>query len=189
MLATAPLEQRSARRERALVQADPSYGGGASRAPVARAPTPAENPCSNRAGACDPRTERRRCWLSEAVLEADGERGLGPVVAMVALKRLRDRLGRAGELMVAALVDSPLASEIRGALDAEFPRNKGDLLIVVDASLTPGLGVRLSEFCIAFDRLSLRIPIRRPAFRATERPVALRWRCERIFARSSFGAS
>jgi L-2-hydroxycarboxylate dehydrogenase (NAD+) len=68
------------------------------------------------------------------------------VVAMVALKRLRDRLGRAGELMVAALVDSPLAPEIRGALDAEFPCNKGDLLIVVDAGLTLGLGVPLSKF-------------------------------------------
>jgi L-2-hydroxycarboxylate dehydrogenase (NAD+) len=55
-------------------------------------------------------------------------------------------LGLAVELMVAALVDTSFAPEVRGTLDAEFACNKGDLFIVVDAGLTPGLGVRLSEY-------------------------------------------
>jgi L-2-hydroxycarboxylate dehydrogenase (NAD+) len=123
------------------------------------------------------------------------------VVAMVALKRLRDRLGRAGELMVAALVDSPLASEIRGALDAEFPRNKGDLLIVVDASLTLGLGVRLSKFlhCIrSSEPADSNTPASVPGDGAARRAsVALRedfrsellWRELNSLHRSHFAAS
>jgi L-2-hydroxycarboxylate dehydrogenase (NAD+) len=56
-------------------------------------------------GLVDPRTEGRSRWRSRAVLEVDGERGLGPVVAMVAVDRLCERLRRCG-IVIAAIRNS-----------------------------------------------------------------------------------
>lgn len=46
-------------------------------------------------------------------------------------------LGLAFELLVASLVGSALAPQVRGTLDAEHVANKGDLFIVIDPSQTP----------------------------------------------------
>ncbi|HEY1782677.1 MAG TPA: Ldh family oxidoreductase [Roseiarcus sp.] len=87
------------------------------------------------------------------------------------------RLGVAVELTVAALVGSPLPPEIRGDVDAEFPCNKGDALIVLDAGLTPGLGVRLSEY---LDRIRSphpadpRTPVSAPGDGAAQRALSAR---------------
>lgn len=52
-------------------------------------------------GLIDPRTEGEGRWRSGAVLEVDGRAGLGPVVAMAALRRLDERLGDAGIALAA----------------------------------------------------------------------------------------
>ena len=55
-------------------------------------------------------------------------------------------LGLGMELMLAALVDSPLAPDIRRTLDAELPCNKGDLPIAFDASSNRGVSDRLAQY-------------------------------------------
>ena len=52
-------------------------------------------------GLIDPRTTGAAHWRSAAVLEVDGERGLGPVVAMAALDRLDERVADTGIAMAA----------------------------------------------------------------------------------------
>lgn len=48
-------------------------------------------------------------------------------------------LGLALELLVASLAGSALAPDVRGTLDDEHPANKGDVFIVIDPPLQPGL--------------------------------------------------
>lgn len=55
-------------------------------------------------------------------------------------------LGIAIELLVAALTGSALAPAIRGTLDAEFPCNKGDVLIVIDTLAEPDIAHRLADY-------------------------------------------
>ncbi|MCX5512798.1 dehydrogenase [Kaistia algarum] len=52
-------------------------------------------------GLIDPATKGEGRWRSEAVLEIDGQKGLGPVVAMAALDRLRERVSVSGIAMAA----------------------------------------------------------------------------------------
>jgi LDH2 family malate/lactate/ureidoglycolate dehydrogenase len=49
-----------------------------------------------RGGLADPRTTGSARWTAEARLSVDGERGLGPVVAMNAIEQLKERLPRTG---------------------------------------------------------------------------------------------
>lgn len=55
-------------------------------------------------------------------------------------------LGIAVEVLVAALVGSALAPDVRGTLDAKAPCNKGDVFILIEPSLAPGLPARLSAY-------------------------------------------
>lgn len=55
-------------------------------------------------------------------------------------------LGMAIELLVGALAGSALAPDIQGTLDDEFPCNKGDVLIAIDALAAPDLASRLSAY-------------------------------------------
>ena len=67
-----------------------------------------------------------------------------------------------------------LALDIHGTLDTEFPCNKGDLLIAVDASSSRGVGDRLLQYLDKFALPNPRI-LRRPSeWPGTERPVELR---------------
>jgi LDH2 family malate/lactate/ureidoglycolate dehydrogenase len=52
-------------------------------------------------GLIDPRTTGEGHWRSGAVLEVDGHRGLGPVVALAALDRLTERVAGSGIAMAA----------------------------------------------------------------------------------------
>jgi LDH2 family malate/lactate/ureidoglycolate dehydrogenase len=56
-------------------------------------------------GVADPRTEGRAVWRSEAFLEVDGCRGLGPVVAQAALRIIAKRARRTG-VAVAAIANN-----------------------------------------------------------------------------------
>lgn len=56
-------------------------------------------------GLADPSTAGISRWRSNAVLEVDGERGLGPVVAMKALDQLADRVATSG-IALAAISNS-----------------------------------------------------------------------------------
>lgn len=156
------LKQRGAPKKHALVQADvlleaemrgrPSHG----LQRLSRILSRIER------GLVDPRTDGLARWRSEAV-------------PLAAVNRLRERHQRSGvviatirnsnhlgmlayyveaiasqglpiELMLAALVDSPLALDIHGTLDAKFPCNKGHLLIAIDASSSRGVGDRLLQY-------------------------------------------
>lgn len=55
-------------------------------------------------------------------------------------------LGIAMELLVAALAGSALAPDVRGTLDSRSPCNKGDVFILIEPSLAPGLAARLSAY-------------------------------------------
>jgi LDH2 family malate/lactate/ureidoglycolate dehydrogenase len=55
-------------------------------------------------------------------------------------------LGIAMELLVAALAGSALAPDVRGTLDSQSPCNKGDVFILIEPSLAPGLPARLSTY-------------------------------------------
>ncbi|MBY3254079.1 Ldh family oxidoreductase (plasmid) [Rhizobium laguerreae] len=55
-------------------------------------------------------------------------------------------LGIALELLVAALAGSALAPDARGTLDSQSPCNKGDVFILIEPSLAPGLQERLSTY-------------------------------------------
>jgi len=52
-------------------------------------------------GLIDPRTEGAARWRSQAILEVDGLRGLGPVVATTAIVKLRQRLATTGMALAA----------------------------------------------------------------------------------------
>ena len=56
-------------------------------------------------GVADPLTEGRAVWRSEAFLEVDGCRGLGPVVAQAALRIIAQRARRTG-VAVAAIANN-----------------------------------------------------------------------------------
>ncbi|MBX4958776.1 Ldh family oxidoreductase [Rhizobium lentis] len=55
-------------------------------------------------------------------------------------------LGIAIELLVAALAGSALAPEVHGTLDSQSPCNKGDVFILIEPSLAPGLPAQLSAY-------------------------------------------
>lgn len=55
-------------------------------------------------------------------------------------------LGLALELLVASLAGSALAPDVRGTLDDEYPANKGDVFIVIDPPLQPGLANRFDSY-------------------------------------------
>lgn len=52
-------------------------------------------------GLIDPRTEGEGRWRSGVILDVDGQSGLGPVVAMAALRRLDERIGASGMALAA----------------------------------------------------------------------------------------
>lgn len=52
-------------------------------------------------GLADPHARGRTHWRAGAVLDVDGERGLGPVVAMAALQQLNERVATAGIALAA----------------------------------------------------------------------------------------
>ncbi|MBN9018165.1 MAG: Ldh family oxidoreductase [Rhizobiales bacterium] len=52
-------------------------------------------------GLVNPRTAGRSYWRSSSVLEVDGLRGLGPVVAMAAIERLQERAATSGIALAA----------------------------------------------------------------------------------------
>jgi LDH2 family malate/lactate/ureidoglycolate dehydrogenase len=52
-------------------------------------------------GLIDPVTEGASRWRSEALLDVDGHNGLGPVVAMAAVKRLQERADTTGVVLAA----------------------------------------------------------------------------------------
>ena len=55
-------------------------------------------------------------------------------------------LGLALELLVATLAGSALAPNVRGTLDDDNPANKGDVFIVIDPPLQPGLAERIDSY-------------------------------------------
>ena len=55
-------------------------------------------------------------------------------------------IGLAIELLVGSLAGSALAPEVRGTLDAEFPCNKGDVVIVIQPACAPDIASRLADY-------------------------------------------
>ena len=75
-------------------------------------------------------------------------------------------LGIAMELLVAALAGSALAPDVRGTLDSQSPCNKGDVFILIEPSLAPGLPARLSAYLDAVRASPPAGPANRSSFRA-----------------------
>ncbi|ARQ14099.1 malate/L-lactate dehydrogenase family protein (plasmid) [Rhizobium etli] len=86
-------------------------------------------------------------------------------------------LGLAIELLVAALAGSALAPDVHGTLDSQSPCNKGDVFILIEPSLAPGLPARLSAYLAAVRASPSEIagePVLVPGDRARQRRAAAR---------------
>ncbi|MDR9773235.1 Ldh family oxidoreductase [Rhizobium hidalgonense] len=84
-------------------------------------------------------------------------------------------LGIAIELLVAALAGSALATEVHGTLDSQSPCNKGDVFILIEPSLAPGLPTRLSAYLAAVRASPSKVagePVLVPGDRARQRRAA-----------------
>jgi LDH2 family malate/lactate/ureidoglycolate dehydrogenase len=84
-----------------------------------------------RNGVVDPKSEGSHRWSSQAFLEVDGERGLGPVVACAAIDALSERARHAGVAIAAITNNNHL-----GMLSwyAERAADRGDVIIALSTS-------------------------------------------------------
>ncbi|PWE54908.1 dehydrogenase [Metarhizobium album] len=130
-LATSLLESRNASPQAAALQADllveaelrglPSHG--LQRLPLLLSRL--------EKGLADGRTQGAATWSRQAFLSVDGERGLGPVVLMGAMRRLKQRLPQAG-LAVAAIRNANHIGML--AYYAEAAARDGLIAIVMSTS-------------------------------------------------------
>lgn len=90
-------------------------------------------------------------------------------------------LGLGMELMLAALVDSPLAPDIRRTLDAELPCNKGTCRSLSMRAATEASAIVSRNILIKFAHPNPRILRRPPGRPGTEQPVELQQPCTTVF--------
>ena len=90
-------------------------------------------------GVADPNTRGKAVWRAPAFLDMDGERGLGPVIALAALDRIRGRARETG-IAVAAVSNNNHIGML--ALYAEQVAREGQILLALSTSeCTPSLSM------------------------------------------------
>ncbi|KGD87911.1 dehydrogenase [Achromobacter sp. RTa] len=82
-------------------------------------------------GVADPKTRGKAEWRSPAFLDMDGERGLGPVIALAALEQIRGRASETG-IAVAAVSNNNHIGML--ALYAEQVAREGQILLALSTS-------------------------------------------------------
>ncbi|WP_447922763.1 Ldh family oxidoreductase [Achromobacter aegrifaciens] len=82
-------------------------------------------------GVADPKTRGTAVWRSPAFLDMNGERGLGPVIALAALEQIRDRARKTG-IAVAAVSNNNHIGML--ALYAEQVARSGQILLALSTS-------------------------------------------------------
>lgn len=82
-------------------------------------------------GVADPRTRGKAVWRSPAFLDLDGERGLGPVIALAALDQIRQRARETG-IAIAAVSNNNHIGML--ALYAEQVAREGQILLALSTS-------------------------------------------------------
>ncbi len=84
-----------------------------------------------RNGVADPKTRGTAVWRSPAFLDMDGERGLGPVIALAALAQIRERARETG-IAIAAVSNNNHIGML--ALYAESAAREGQILLALSTS-------------------------------------------------------
>ncbi|MCW0211028.1 MAG: Ldh family oxidoreductase, partial [Achromobacter sp.] len=82
-------------------------------------------------GVADPKTRGKAVWRSPAFLDLDGERGLGPVIALAALDQIRERARETG-IAIAAVSNNNHIGML--ALYAEQVAREGQILLALSTS-------------------------------------------------------
>lgn len=82
-------------------------------------------------GVADPKTRGKAVWRSPAFLDLDGERGLGPVIALAALDQIRQRARETG-IAIAAVSNNNHIGML--ALYAEQVAREGQILLALSTS-------------------------------------------------------
>jgi LDH2 family malate/lactate/ureidoglycolate dehydrogenase len=82
-------------------------------------------------GVADPKTRGTAVWRSPAFLDMDGERGLGPVIALAALEQIRERARETG-IAIAAVSNNNHIGML--ALYAESAAREGQILLALSTS-------------------------------------------------------
>ncbi|MGE8611421.1 MAG: Ldh family oxidoreductase [Achromobacter veterisilvae] len=82
-------------------------------------------------GVADPKTRGKAVWRSPAFLDLDGQRGLGPVIALAALDQIRQRARETG-IAIAAVSNNNHIGML--ALYAEQVAREGQILLALSTS-------------------------------------------------------
>lgn len=82
-------------------------------------------------GVADPKTRGKAVWRSPAFLDLDGQRGLGPVIALAALDQIRERARETG-IAIAAVSNNNHIGML--ALYAEQVAREGQILLALSTS-------------------------------------------------------